>query len=87
MAKLENQLTPGGIEAELSQGVSTDSFNKVQQLTDQYSTEERCLRLQELRESGPEAARQVERERRGEPSRSSPKVDDYSDGQPPSEMP
>ena len=56
-AELEKQLTPGGIEAELSGGVSADRFDKAQQLIDQYGTEEG---LRRLRESDPEAARQFE---------------------------
>ena len=62
---IEQQLTPKGIEAELSNGVSTDP----QQLIDQYGTEEG---LRRLRESDPEAARQFEQEQRGAPSRDVP---------------
>lgn len=55
---IEKQLTPEGIEAELSQGVSSDSFDKAQQLIDQYGTEEG---LRRLRESDPDAAERFER--------------------------
>ena len=57
MADIEKQLTPEGIEAKLSQGGSTDIFDKAQQLIDQYGTAEGLGRL---RESDPEAARQFE---------------------------
>jgi hypothetical protein len=59
VADLEKLLTPEGIEAELSEGVSPERFNKAQQLIDQYGTEEG---LRRLRESDSEAARQFERE-------------------------
>ena len=76
VADIEKQLTPEGIEAELSKGVSPDSFNKAQQLIDQYGTEEG---LRRLREMDPEAARRFEsdksrpgREPRPAPSRNTP---------------
>ena len=69
VADIEKTLTPQGIEAELSQGVSSDSFDKAQQLIDQYGAEEG---LRRLREMDPEAARQFERERRPVPSRDVP---------------
>lgn len=58
MADIEKQLTPEGIEAELSEGASTDPFDKARQLIDQYGTEEG---LRRLRETDPDAARQFER--------------------------
>ena len=58
MADIEKQLTPEGIEAELSEGGSTDPFDKARQLIDQYGTEEG---LRRLRETDPDAARQFER--------------------------
>ena len=58
VADLEKQLTPEGIEAELSQGLSLERFDKAQDLIDQYGTEEG---LRRLRESDPDAARQFER--------------------------
>lgn len=64
IADIEKQLTPGGIEAELSQGLSPERFDKAQQLIDEYGTEEG---LRRLRESYPAAARRLERERRGAP--------------------
>lgn len=69
VADIEKQLTPEGIEAELSEGLSPERFNNAQQLIDQYGTEEG---LRRLRESDPEAARQFERERRPVPSRNAP---------------
>ncbi len=66
---IEKQLTSQGIEAELSGELSTDPFDKAQQLIDQYGKEEG---LRRLRESDPEAARQFERERRPVPSRDVP---------------
>ena len=74
VAGIEKQLTPEGIESDLTKGLSADKFDKVQQLIDQYSTEEGLRRLQE---SDPEAARQFERERRPVPSR------DVQDGRQP----
>ena len=74
VADLEKQLTPEGIEAELSQGVSADRFDKAQQLIDEYGTAEG---LRRLREMDPEAARQFERERRGAPSREVPSGDTH----------
>ena len=59
VADLEKQLTPAGIEAELSEEVSADRFDKVQQLIDKYGSEEG---LRRFREMDPEAARQFERE-------------------------
>ncbi len=67
VADIEKQLTPQGIEAELNPEVSLS--RKVQQLIDQYGTEEG---LRRLRESDPEAARQFERERRPVPSHDVP---------------
>lgn len=49
--------------------LSPERFNNAQQLIDQYGTEEG---LRRLRESDPEAARQFEQGRRGEPSRDVP---------------
>ncbi len=72
VADLENQLTPQGIEAELTEGLSTNPADKAQQLIDQYGTEEG---LRRLRESDPDAARRFEQRLRGEPSRSSPSSD------------
>ena len=69
VADIEKQLTPEGIEAELSEGVSADHFSKAQQLIDQYGTEEG---LRRLREMAPDAARQFEQERRPVPSRDAP---------------
>ena len=69
VADLENQLTPAGIEAELTEGLSTNPADKAQQFIDQYGTEEG---LRRLRESDPDAARRFEQGRRGEPTRSSP---------------
>lgn len=88
VADLEKQLTPQGIEAELNGELSTDSFDKVQPLIDQYGTEEGLRRLREI---DPEEARRFERDRQGEPSRSSPKADGYSElktaGQSPDDSP
>ena len=67
MAELEKQLTPEGIEAELSEGLSPERRDKVQQLIDQCGTGEG---LRRLRKSDPDAARQFERERREPPVRS-----------------
>ncbi len=67
MAELEKQLTPEGIEAELSEGLSPERRDKVQQLIDQYGTGEG---LRRLRKSDPDAARQFEREQREPPVRS-----------------
>ena len=69
VADIEKQLTPAGIESELSEGLSPERFNNAQQLIDQYGTEEG---LRRLREMDPEAARQFERERRPAPSRDVP---------------
>ena len=69
VADIEKQLTPQGIEAELSGELSTNPFDKAQQLIDEYGTTEG---LRRLRESDPEAARRFERERRGTPGRDAP---------------
>ena len=69
VADLEKQFSPEGIEAEPSELLSPDRFDKAQQLIDQYGTEEG---LRRLRESDPEAARQFERERRSPPVREVP---------------
>ena len=69
VADIEKQSTPARIEAELGKGLSPDRFDKVQQLIDQYGTEEG---LRRLREMDPDAARQFERERRPAPSRDVP---------------
>ncbi len=81
VADIENQLTPQGIEAELTEGLSTNPADKAQQFIDQYGTEEG---LRRLRESDPDAARRFEQERRGEKTRSSPSSDS---GQSPSAAP
>ena len=73
---------PKQIENEVNAGVSTDSFDKAQQLIDQYGIEEGLRRLREI---DPEAARQFER--RGTPSRDVPSSDGYSDDQPPADAP
>ena len=57
VAELEKQLTPEGIEAELSDGLSPERFDKAQQLINEYGTEDG---LRRLREMDPEAARQFE---------------------------
>jgi len=69
---IEKQLTPQGIEVELTEGIPTVPADKVQQLIDEYGTEEG---LRRLREMDPEAARQFERERSPKPPR------DVSDGE------
>ena len=66
-ADLKKQFSPEGIEAELSEGLSPERFDKAQQLIDQYGTAEG---LRRLREMDPDAARRFERERR--PSRDAP---------------
>ncbi len=58
---IEKQLTPEGIESELSEGLSPDRFDKMQQFIDQYGREEG---LRRLRETDPEAAAQFERDQR-----------------------
>ena len=78
-ADLEKQLTPERIEVKLSEGLSPDSFDKAQQLIDEYGTEEGLRRLREI---DPDAARRFERERRLEPSDSS-----RADDQPPDDSP
>ena len=72
----EKQLMPEGIEAELTEGLSTDPADKVQQLIGQLGTEEG---LRRLRVSDPETARQFEQEQRTPPVRSEPSAPD--DGQ------
>jgi hypothetical protein len=84
MADVEKQLTPEGIEAELSDGLSPDPFDKAQQLIDEYGIEEG---LRRLRESDPEAAQRFERERRGTPSREVPSGDTHPDDQSPDDSP
>ena len=76
VADLKKQLMPAGIEAELSEGRGADSFDKAQQLIDQYGTEEG---LRRLREMDPDAARRFEsgksrpgQERRPPPARETP---------------
>ena len=64
--------------------LSPERFSKARQFIDEYGTEEG---LHRLREMDPDTARRFERERRGTPSRSSPKGDDYSDDQPPDDAP
>ena len=66
VADIEKQLTPQGIEAELSQGLLSERFDKAQQLIEQYGAEEG---LRRLREMDPEAARRFELERRNPPTR------------------
>ena len=82
VADLEKQLTPEGIEAELTGGLSADPADKAQQLIDRYGTEEG---LRRLRESDPDLARRFDRERRL--SRDAPKRDGYSDESPPDDVP
>ena len=77
-AELEKQLAPEGIEAELTEGLSADRFDKVQQLIDEYGREEG---LRRLRESDPDVARRFERRQRP----AAPSADAYSDEQPPVE--
>ena len=69
VADIEKQLTPAGIEAEFSESLSPERFNKAQELIEQYGTEEG---LRRLREMDPEAARQFEQGRRPAPSRDVP---------------
>ena len=78
VANIENQLTPEGIAAELSEGLSTNPFDKAQQLIDQYGTEEG---LRRLREMDPEAARRFEsdKSRPGQGRRPSEPTRDTSD--------
>lgn len=59
VTNIEKQLTPEGIESKLSEGLSPDRFDKMQQLIDQYGREEG---LRRLRETDPDAAAQFERE-------------------------
>ena len=66
---IEQQLTPEGIEAELSKGLSPERFDKAQQLIDQFGTVEG---LRRLRAMDPEAARQFERESPPKPARNVP---------------
>ena len=70
VADIEKRLTPEGIETELSEGVSPNFFDKVQQLIEEYGTAEG---LRRLRESDPDAAERFERERSDAPSRDAPK--------------
>lgn len=65
-AELEKQLTPVGIEAELSPPVSADRLSKAQRLIEQYGIEDG---LQQLRGSDPEAARQFEQKHSVSPTR------------------
>ena len=58
VADTEKQLIPEGIEAELSEGLSPDLFDKAKQLIDQYGAEEG---LRRFREMDPDAARRFER--------------------------
>ena len=76
MVDIEKNMTPAGIEAELSEGLSAASFDKAQQLIDQYGTEEG---LRRLRESDPEAARQFESVPRPGRERHNPPTRDTSD--------
>ena len=71
--------SPKQIENEVNAGISPDSFDKMQQLIDQYGTEEGLRRLQE---SDPEAARRFEQVRRGAPSRDAPRGHAPPDGSP-----
>ena len=77
VADIEKQLTPAGIEAELSEGVSVDSFDKAQQFIDEYGTEEG---LRRLREMDPDAARQFEQRHRPVPSRDVPDEEQSESG-------
>ena len=74
VADIEKQFTPEGIEAELTEGLSPDRFDKAQQLIEQFGTEEG---LRRLRETDPEAAQQFQREllRSGSPQPSEPSRD------------
>ena len=74
VADIEKQLTPQGIEAELTEGLSPERFDKAQRLIDQFGTAEG---LRRLRATDPEAARQFEREgpRSGSPQPSEPPRD------------
>jgi hypothetical protein len=69
VAGLEKQLTPERIEAELSEGLSPERFNKAQLLIDQYGSAEG---LRRLRESDPEAATQFERQQNNPPGHNAP---------------
>ena len=51
-ADLEKQLTPEGIEAELTEGISPDRFDKKQQSIDQLGTEEGLRRPKEINKEG-----------------------------------
>lgn len=82
---IEKQFSPEGIEAKLTEGLSTSPADKAQQLIDQYGTEEG---LRRLRESDPDAARRFEQGRRpSEPSRDAPQDDGYSDDPSPDDSP
>lgn len=83
-ADLEKQFSPEGIEAELTEGLSADRFDKAQQLIEQYGTEEG---LRRLRASDPEAARRFEQGLNPEPSRDAPKGRTHPDGQSPDDSP
>lgn len=79
VSDLEKQLAPVGIEAELTEGLSPERFDKAQQLVDQYGTVEG---LRRLREVDPEAARRFEREHlRSESSQPSEPSRDVPDGE------
>ena len=62
IADVEKQLSADRIEAELSEGVSPERFDKAQQFIDEDSVEGRLRRLQELWESAPDAAQQFKPE-------------------------
>ena len=81
VSDLEKQLTPEGIEAELSEGLSLERFDKAQQLIEQYGTEEG---LRRLREMDPEAARRFEsyKSRPGREQRNPPTRDTSEDAAP-----
>ena len=66
VADIEKQFSSEGIKAELTEGLSSDRFNKAQQLIDQYGTEEG---LRRLREMDPEAARRFESDKSSPPFR------------------
>ena len=71
--------TAESIKAQLREQLSPERFDKVQQLIDQYGTEEG---LRRLRESDPDAAERFERERlRSERLQSSEPSRDAPDGE------
>ena len=78
VADIEKQLTPQGIEAELSEGLSPERFSKAQKLIDQYGTAEG---LRRLREVDPEAARQFERHPPNRPASRTPSSRDTPNGE------